>query len=753
MSFVFTLNLAFTILAVTNFDATAQTSNELVKKINNYQKQDTTKLKLYLKLSSHYTERQADSALKYSLISKKLAEQLKYQKFHVEALEYLGRAQVGKGLYTEALATFKKQESLVTDYAQKAQTIRNQGNVYVELSKQKEAIDAYLRSLDIAYLSKHQLTIAITLSNIAYVYRQQGDYELAISHLIKASKIADEINNSPLSAGINIQLALIQYNRKVYPEAIKYATYANNIYSKLNNIQGQATSLTILGGAYSETNNLTKARAYIEEAYSLNTKLGDKRQIFSSANNLATINFEMNNYSEGLKLANVAINGLKQLNIVINLIGAYTNRGKIYISLKDFQKAENDIDSALNLCKKHKYKLQEKNAMEALALLKAAQGNHVEAFHMMVKSTKLNDSLLNETNSKQINELKTKYDTEKKQIQIDLLNEKTKLQELNIYSKNLELDRQKLTVNNQQLDLKNKDLLLLNKESDIQQKKLETAQQQQQIKSLHQQNTIQQLEIKQRNLGLGIALGILLLGGGFAYLIINRRKLKAKADLQSEIIKQQDIASKAVLDAEERERRRIAGDLHDGVGQMLSAALMNLNGLFSRLNLQNEVNLQAEQALALVNESYDEMRSISHQMMPNALIKSGLASAVKEFIGKLDKDKLKVTLETVGLNERLDEQTETVIYRVIQETVNNVVKHAEASKLDIQIIKDEEGISVTIEDNGKGFDKNKVDVKAGIGLSNIYSRVEFLKGTVDIDSTEGRGTLVAIHLASPNPSS
>ena len=682
--------LTLIILSITlnSYNILAQTPKELLEKINLTKKNDTSKLKLYLKLSAQYTERQADSALKYSLISKRLAENLKHQKLHVEALEYLGRAQVGKGLYMEALVTFKKQENLATDYAQKAQTIRNQGNVYIELSKQKEAIDAYLRSLDIAYLSKHQLTIAITLSNIAYVYRQQGDYERAISYLIKASKIADEINNSPLLAGIYIQLALIQYNRKIYPDAIKYATNANSIYSKLNNIQGQATSLTILGGAYSEQNNLNKAKEYIQNAYELNVKLGDKRQIYSSTNNLAAINLELNNYSESLRLANIAVGGLRQLNILINLIGAYTNRGKIFIALKNFEKAEKDIDSALFLCRNNKYKLQEKNAMEALALLRAAQGNHSEAFNTMVKSTKLNDSLLNETNSKQINELRTKYETEKKQAQIDLLNETTKLQELNIYNKNLALEKQNLTVNNQQLEIKNKNLSLLKKENDIKQKILETNQHKQKIKVLNQQSTIQDLKIKQRTILLSISIGIILLGGLFTYLIINRKKLKAKAELQSEIIKQQDIASRAVLDAEERERRRIAGDLHDGVGQMLSAALMNLNGLFSKLNLQNDVNLQAEKALALVNESYDEMRSISHQMMPNALIKSGLASAVKEFIGKLDKDKLKVVLETVGLNERLDEQTETVIYRVIQETVNNVLKHAEASKLFIQIIKD-----------------------------------------------------------------
>ncbi|MCY1526893.1 Oxygen sensor histidine kinase NreB [compost metagenome] len=231
-----------------------------------------------------------------------------------------------------------------------------------------------------------------------------------------------------------------------------------------------------------------------------------------------------------------------------------------------------------------------------------------------------------------------------------------------------------------------------------------------------------------------------------AYFIHNRRQLKAKSQLQEEINKQQDLAARAVLDAEERERRRIAGDLHDGVGQMLSAALLNLNLLFKRLDLNEENSRQATHSLSLVNDCYDEMRSISHQMMPNALIKAGLASAVKEFLNKIDSNILKINLEVIGLNQRLDEQTETVIYRVIQETVNNVIKHAEASKLNISLIKDEEGITVTIEDNGKGFDKSKGNLKAGIGITNMLSRVAFLKGTLDIDTAPGKGTLVAIHL-------
>jgi signal transduction histidine kinase len=232
---------------------------------------------------------------------------------------------------------------------------------------------------------------------------------------------------------------------------------------------------------------------------------------------------------------------------------------------------------------------------------------------------------------------------------------------------------------------------------------------------------------------------------GFSY--YRRNKLQQEKKLQVEVIKQQDLATKAVIAAEENERKRIAADLHDGVGQMMSAAKMNLSAFESDISFKDQVQkLSFEKIIGLVDESCKEIRSVSHQMMPNALLKSGLASAIKEFIDKIDNRVIKINLYTEGLNERLDSNIETVLYRVIQECVNNVIKHSGANSLDISLIKDADGIAATIEDNGKGFDVNDKEKFSGIGLKNITSRIEFLKGTVDFDSSAGKGTLVAIHV-------
>ncbi len=106
-----------------------------------------------------------------------------------------------------------------------------------------------------------------------------------------------------------------------------------------------------------------------------------------------------------------------------------------------------------------------------------------------------------------------------------------------------------------------------------------------------------------------------------------------------------------------------------------------------------------------------------------------------------------MNLYTEGLDERLDTTIETVLYRVIQESVNNVIKHAGASRLDISIIKDDDGLSATIEDNGNGFDTSDMSIRNGIGLKNIETRIQYLKGEVTIDSSPGHGTATIINIA------
>jgi signal transduction histidine kinase len=242
--------------------------------------------------------------------------------------------------------------------------------------------------------------------------------------------------------------------------------------------------------------------------------------------------------------------------------------------------------------------------------------------------------------------------------------------------------------------------------------------------------------------------GLILLAGLLVHSHYRRYKLRQESILKTALMKQQELSVKAVIEAEENERQRIARDLHDGVGQMMSAAKMNLSAFESEIRFQNEEQKKAlRKVIALVDESCKEVRTVSHIMMPNALLKQNLASAIGDFVNKLNQKELQATVYTEGLDLRLDASIETVLYRVVQECVNNAIRHSGASRLDISLVKDKDGISGTIEDNGKGFDPGKAN--DGIGLKNVISRIEYLRGTIDFDSTPGKGTLVAFHVPVP----
>jgi len=277
----------------------------------------------------------------------------------------------------------------------------------------------------------------------------------------------------------------------------------------------------------------------------------------------------------------------------------------------------------------------------------------------------------------------------------------------------------------------------------------ETNKREQQIQE--QKDTIQK-----RNRLLWISLGLFALALLITYLLYNRYRWKQQVLLQAEIMKQQEMAARSVLEAEEKERSRIAKDLHDGVGQMMSAARMNLSSFSNSMQLGNEEqHTSLSNIIKLVDDSCREVRAVSHSMMPSALIHKGLTEALEELVQRIDPAVLKVQLHHEGFAERFDEQTEMILYRVIQECINNTLKHAAAGSADISLIYDTDGISVTIEDDGKGFDSHHLNNggEEGIGLQNIRSRIQFLKGTVDFNSAPGKGTLVAIHIPSVHKTS
>jgi len=236
----------------------------------------------------------------------------------------------------------------------------------------------------------------------------------------------------------------------------------------------------------------------------------------------------------------------------------------------------------------------------------------------------------------------------------------------------------------------------------------------------------------------------------FAYLLLNRRRLRREVEFAQEREQLERLRAQAVLEAEETERRRIGADLHDGVGQLLTTAKINLHALDEDLCCQTvSQRTLLHNALDVVNESFREVRSISHNLMPNTLIERGLAQAVRDLLGKISPDnRLKINLDVVGLDQgdRLEPTVENVLFRVIQELVQNIMKHAQATEVTLQMVRHPEKLTVLVADNGVGFDPAALSEDAGIGLKNLESRMAYLGGQVQFDAVPGRGTTVALTL-------
>jgi two-component system, NarL family, sensor kinase len=261
----------------------------------------------------------------------------------------------------------------------------------------------------------------------------------------------------------------------------------------------------------------------------------------------------------------------------------------------------------------------------------------------------------------------------------------------------------------------------------------------------------QQKIIKQKNiLNYLLASGLLLLLGIITSLYFNYRS-KQKLQLQqiSELETQQQLtATEAVLKGEEQERTRLAKDLHDGLGGMLSGIKYSFNTMKGNM-VMTENNAQAfERSMDMLDSSIKEMRRVAHNMMPEALIKFGLDTALKDFCNEIQQSgALHISYQSIGLENLILDQTISItIYRIVQELINNTMKHAVAKNAIVQITKTDNQLSVTVEDDGKGFDTAIINNPSGMGWGNIANRIEFLNGKLDVDSQHGKGTSVHIEI-------
>ncbi len=198
------------------------------------------------------------------------------------------------------------------------------------------------------------------------------------------------------------------------------------------------------------------------------------------------------------------------------------------------------------------------------------------------------------------------------------------------------------------------------------------------------------------------------------------------------------MAVEAMLKGQEEERSRLAKDLHDGLGGMLSGVKISFSNMKENMIMDANNLAVFERSISQLDNTIEELRKVSHNLMPEALVKFGLKSAVKDFCGSIQvHSKTKIICEQLGSERELGNKGDVTVYRIIQELVNNALKYAQAGQILVQLTKTPNKVMITVEDDGKGFDAATLEKSPGIGLANIKHRVNYLNGTIEIHSKPG----------------
>ncbi len=632
------------------------------------------------------------------------------------------------------------------------EALRNKSSFYIIVGKYDAANELLNKALQEATVNNIPELIARVNVSLGIVADHQSDYERSVSRNMAAlmyyEKQKDSLGVFLVAGNIgNTYIRLEQYDKAI--ASIERAiSIGNNLPGKKI---GLANCMNNLARAYKAIGNKQKELEFKLKAYAIFDKEKYKKGLATVSMNLGNYYEKDNQLNESFRYYNIALANSWAIGEQGNIAILYNNMSDLYIKTNDLDKALRCADSGAYYSAKSGNKLVYRDALEAKANILNLQGKHEQAYILHKQFAALNDSIFNSRMQQKVADMEVSYETEKKQAKILALQQDNTIQNLQLKNQEEALDANKYMIASQQLQLLNDSLVIQNQDDSIsiqqqtlalQRQKVEELDQQAKIRQLEVQNS--QLEVKQKNqllLLLGIVSLLALMAG---YLYYRRFKNKKEQQLKDAFTEQQNLATKALFEGEQKERIRIARDLHDSIGQMLSVVKMQLSTLHSSAN--DEKKQLSENSLSLVDKTITEVRSISHNLIPEEL-KFGLVKAIDELcsnISNAGQTEVNFHYDEAAAQLKLSKQTELSVYRIVQEVLGNMAKHSGATQIDAGIHIQQNKISLQLKDNGKGFDTSTISQSKGLGWKNIMARVNLLNGDMQLQSGKTTGTQIEI---------
>ena len=567
------------------------------------------------------------------------------------------------------------------------QSIQQLGRLYTDLGRYEECKERFLQQLAICGRPGPLISaVPVLLNGLGNLYKLEGNYEEAAKSYYRAIDVARQLQVHS-SGSVYNNLAAVLHFLQQSNEALQALDQAEALAKLSGDYDLIASIHTNRGLVYKDRNMPDSSMHFFHKALELAREHNNETTVFTTLTNMAQTSLKKGAAQQALQYL---LEG-QQINASINPFYKLVALETIALSYEHLEQPDKALEfyhSGLETARMLNLNENVMSISEKLATLYFDRKEPSKAYALLKESLQLRDSFQNRQAMARISQLGFRY---------------------RMAEQEKELMHQQLLISEQQAFLKKKNLWLA----------LST--------------------------GGALILGLLLILSYTWYR--NKRRLQQKQiqlleQEQTLMRRSQEIEKlKATMRGEERERQRLAQELHDGIGGMLTAIHMNLKALQAKGKDDPELNAITK----MVSETSQEVRETAHNLMPGLLINHHLGEALHLYFDHLHSPGLSIHLQIHGPAEQVDHHLSLTVFRIIQELLQNIIKHSEASVAEVQLRIVEDRLILNVEDNGRGFDRK--EIQTGIGLENVTSRIQAAGGYCSIESSPGMGTTIHIELS------
>lgn len=558
------------------------------------------------------------------------------------------------------------------------------GNIAINSGSYNEALDYYTKAIGKCKTGKSKMLLTTLYNNIGSIYSLKGNYEKSTEQYERALGSAERYGSELAMETLynNLSIALNKLN--LPSRSLFYLEKAEKLALENNNYYTLADVYNNKGSAYAELKNAAQSASFFNDAILISKKNGYQNTLYS-----ALVNMGIHYLNEGK--TKEAIAKFEEADGIDATINSYYRNLKILASGAAYLK-NGDLDKAQSLLAQS---LEQALALgnlrdlvtthNLLAELYRAKGDFPKAFEHKSTELLLFDSLKKKETAYTVAEMEARYDAA---------------------MKDKELAKKQLTISRQSSALVRKNQWIA---------------------------------------GIVIGFGLIVV-----LIFIQGRSLRRKQKIKNEQLKlleqqQKNVEMKFILDGAEKERIRLSREIHDSIMVQFSVVKMNLS-IYAGSNAPELTPQQLAPIVKQLDEATDNLRRTAHNLMPDRLIEDGLVEAVFYFCSNLQKGvSLHICFQPIGTIPSLPTLFELSVYRIIQELMQNIIKHADATEAIVQLSCEHDLLSITVEDNGKGIVNE--DRGVGSGLKSIEARVNEFSGRFTIDTAHLVGTTVHLEFS------